>query len=322
MTKLKREDIHIISRHSNWSEKGVRTRLQKDVYTDPDNWHTFLRLFFISLGVGFTVAGILFFFAYNWADLHKFVKIGLIEGLIITFTLVMVFSKLKPDIKNILLTGTSILVGVLFAVFGQIYQTGANAYDLFLGWTMAVTLWAIVANYGPLWLVYIVLVNTTLFLYAEQVAHDWSFIFICTLLFVVNALFFGLFTFCSKRSQTYKAPIWLLHMLVLAIVSFTTLGIMNGILENYREPYEAPFFVLILLTTIAYGTGLYYGQKQKIGFYLSVIPLSIIILISTLLIDITDGEGAMLLLISLFIIIGVTFVIKNLITLQKKDTDV
>jgi uncharacterized membrane protein len=321
MTKLKREDIHLISRHSNWSEKGVRATLKETVYTDTTTWHTFLRLFFISLGVGFTVAGILFFFAYNWADLHKFIKIGLIEGLVVILTLVIVFSKIKPDIKNILLTGTSILIGVLFAVFGQIYQTGANAYDFFLGWTMAVTLWAIVANYGPLWLVYLTLINTTLFLYSEQVAHDWSFIFICTLLFIVNAICFAAFVLSSKLFSTYKAPIWLLHILVLAAVSFATLGIMDGILDNYKNTNGLTFFVLFLLTAISYSMGLYYGQKQKNGFYLSVIPLSIIILISAFLIDITEGKGGMLLLISLFIIISVTFVIKNLINLQKKETD-
>ena len=145
MEKIEREDIQIITRHSNWSEKSIDNILKKDIYSDKQSWHKFLRLFFISLGVGFTTAGIIFFFAYNWADLHKFIKIGLIEGLIISLTLVILFSKISLDIKNILFTGTSILVGVLFAVFGQIYQTGANAYDFFLGWTMFITIWVFVS---------------------------------------------------------------------------------------------------------------------------------------------------------------------------------
>lgn len=322
MAKLKREDIHLISRHSNWSEEGVQKALKETVYTDTGTWQTFLRLFFISLGVGFTVAGILFFFAYNWADLHKFVKIGLIEGLIITVTLVIVFSKLKPDIKNILLTGASILVGVLFAVFGQVYQTGANAYDLFLGWTMAITIWAIIANYGPLWLVYLTLINTTIFLYAEQVAHDWSFIFTCTVLAIVNTISFIAFLLSSKLSKAYKAPTWLLQAIVLAAVSFTTLGVMNGIFEHRKDSYDPFFFVLFIFAVIAYTVGIYQGQKQKNGFYLSVIPFSIIIMISTAIIEITQGDGGVLLLLSLFLVGSVTLVIKNLMNLQKEKTDV
>ncbi len=321
MAKLKREDIYIISRYSNWSEKGVKTALQKNVYTNAETWHTFLRLFFISLGVGFTVAGILFFFAYNWADLHKFIKIGLIEGLIVVMTLVIVFSKLKPDIKNILLTGTSILIGVLFAVFGQIYQTGANAYDLFLGWTLAITIWAIIANYGPLWFVYLLLINTTIFLYAKQVAHDWSFIFTCTLLAIVNTISFTSFLVCSKLSTMYKTSTWLLYVLILAAVSFATLGIMNGIFERTKDTYDFAFFVLFTFTAIAYTIGIYYGQKQRNAFYLSVIPLSIIIIVSTAIIEITEGDGGIFLFLSLFIIGSITLVIKNLMNLQKKKTD-
>ena len=182
MENIEREDIQIITRHSNWSEKSIDNILKKNIYSDKDSWLKFLRLFFISLGVGFTTAGIIFFFAYNWADLHKFIKIGFIEGLIIISTLVILFSKISLDVKNILLTGTSILVGVLFAVFGQIYQTGANAYDFFLGWTMFITIWVFVSNYAPLWLVFITLINTTLILYSQQVAQDWSEVFVFTLL--------------------------------------------------------------------------------------------------------------------------------------------
>ena len=95
MTKIEREDIQILTRHSNWSEKSIDNILKKDIYSDKESWHKFLRLFFISLGVGFTTAGIIFFFAYNWGDLHKFIKIGLIEGLIISLTLVVLFSKIS-----------------------------------------------------------------------------------------------------------------------------------------------------------------------------------------------------------------------------------
>ena len=123
MTKIEREDIQIIARHSNLSENSIDSILKKNIYSDKESWNKFLKLFFISLGIGFTTAGIIFFFAYNWADLHKFIKIGLIEGLIIISSLVILFSKTSLDVKNILLTGASVLVGVLFAVFGQIYQT-------------------------------------------------------------------------------------------------------------------------------------------------------------------------------------------------------
>jgi len=313
MEKIEREDIQIITRNSNWSEKSIDNILKKNIYSDKESWQKFLRLFFISLGVGFTTAGIIFFFAYNWADLHKFIKIGLIEGLIIISTLVILFSKISLDIKNILLTGTSILVGVLFAVFGQIYQTGANAYDFFLGWTIFVTIWVFVSNYAPLWLLFITLINTTLILYSQQVAQDWSEVFVFTLLFILNILFLTAFLYGKKINKEIKVPIWFSNLIALVSVSFGTIGIVFGIFDKN----QTSFFVLIIITSILYGVGIKYGLKLKSGFYLSIIPFSIIIIISAFLIKLSD-DGGMFFFISLFVIGSVTLVIKNLIDLQKK----
>ncbi len=313
MTKIERDDIHIISRHSNWPEGSIDKILKKEIYSNKESWQKFLRLFFVSLGVGFTTAGIIFFFAYNWAEFNKFIKLGLIEGLIITTTLIVLLSKLSLDIKKIVLTGTSVLVGVLFAVFGQIYQTGANAYDFFLGWTMFIAIWVAVSNFAPLWLVFITLVNTSLILYSQQVARDWSEVFVFTLLFIINVLFLTVSLVGKKVNEKIKAPIWFSNILSLASVSFGTIGIVAGIFDRK----ETPFFVLLILTSILYALGIRYGLKVKSGFYLSIIPLSVIFIISAALMKVSEDAG-MFFFISLFVVGSVTLVVKNLIHLQRK----
>jgi len=75
--------------------------------------------------------------------------------------------------------------------------------------------------------------------------------------------------------------------------------------------------VLIIITSVLYGIGIKYGLKVKSSFYLSIIPFSIIIIISAFLINISS-EAGMFLIISLFVIVSVTILIKNLIDLQKK----
>ncbi len=187
MTKITRAYIHLIRQHSNWSKEGIDNRLKRDVYNNSDAWKSFLQIALITLGVGFAVAGVIFFFAYNWADLNRFVKLGLIGSLILSTALLSLQESLNASLRKILLTASAMFVGALFAVFGQIYQTGANAYDFFMAWTIGILIWVVVANYAPLWLMFMVLVNTTLILYTQQVAHDWSFVFVCTLLFLVNS---------------------------------------------------------------------------------------------------------------------------------------
>ncbi|MGJ8743372.1 DUF2157 domain-containing protein [Polaribacter sp.] len=311
--KIEREDIQIISRHSNWSEKSINHVYKEKIYSTKESWLKFLNLLFISLGVGFTTVGILFFFAYNWTELHKFIKIGLIESLIVSITLIALFSKLKLDLKKILLTSASILVGVLFAVFGQIYQTGANAYDFFLGWTIAITLWVTVSNFAPLWLVFIVLVNTTFILYWQQVAHNWSEVFVFSVLFIINLCFLLIPFFGKKLNKELKQPIWFSNFIALGCVSYSTMGISFGLFSKQ----QTSLFVLIIITLVFYTLGIRYGLKAKKAFYLSIIPFSCIIIITAFLIKLSNDAG-MFFIISIFVIVSVTYVIKALIDLQKK----
>ncbi|WP_257669806.1 DUF2157 domain-containing protein [Parapedobacter tibetensis] len=313
MKDIQREDIHIISRHSNLTEQGIDSVLKEKVYNDKEAWQKFLRLFFITLGVGFTVSGIVFFFAYNWEDLHKFAKIGITEGLIIAITSLALLPKINANIRNIILTGAAVLVGVLFAVFGQIYQTGANAYDFFLAWTVFVTLWVLVANFAPLWLLYLILINATFILYAQQVAKDWSEVLVFSLLFIINTAVLVSAILLSKYKKIVDVPNWFLNIVALGCTTYATIGIVIGIFDKY----QIAFLILILIASIVYALGIWHGLKAKSGFYLSVVPFSLIVIVSALLIKISEGE-MMFLLVSLFIVASITLVIKNLIDIQKK----
>jgi uncharacterized membrane protein len=311
---MNREDIHIVARNSNLSEIEVNHALKDKIYNNAESWQKFLRLLFLSLGAGLTVSGIVFFFAYNWVDLHKFAKMGIIASLIVLSTLSTLLPQFNRTTKNIILTAVSILVGVLFAVFGQVYQTGANAYDFFLGWTVFISLWVIVANFPPLWLIYIALINTTFILYSQQVAYEWSGMLISMVLFIMNSIFLIGFILLSQWKLKIKVPFWLLYIIALAAVSFSTKGIIQGIYYEY-DGYQFWLFVLIVIAL--YSIGIKYGLKEKSGFYLTVIPFSLIIIITALLVNLSMDVG-MFLFISLFILISVTLVIANLINLQKK----
>lgn len=315
MSKINREIIQLISRHSNWSEKGISKALVDNVYADKTSWLGFLSWLFLGLGTAFTTAGIVFFFAYNWVDLHKFIKLGSIEGLIVVASLWALFARRKPFVSKLMLTTASVLAGVLYAVFGQVYQTGANAYDFFLGWTLSVTLWAIVSHFFPLWIIYIALINITLVLYVQQVAFNfyWNDMFPFALLMGVNALFLVLFVGLPTLTRIKKAPQWFVNILGLTVVGFATFGITNGIFEDKLPS----IYVLLISTLLLYGLGVWYGLKTRGLFYLSIIPFSVVTIISAFLLHLSDDAG-MLLTIGLFIIISITFLIKLLTKLQKK----
>lgn len=275
------------------------------------DWSRFVRILLLTLGIGFTVAGIIFFFAYNWDALPKFAKLSLTGGLLLVTTLLSLRPQFDPMIRNILLTAAAALVGVLFAVYGQIYQTGANAYDFFLAWTVFISIWVLVANFPPLWVLYLLLINTTILLYAEQVANHWSDTLVFTLLFLVNLVALIVSKFLMKAGKSI--PTWFTNLVALAAISFSTIGIVTGIFRNL----DLSFWLLLLLVALAYAAGIWYGLHQHSIFYLSIIPVSLIIIGSAWFLEISNDAGSFL-FISLFIIGSATLTIKYLLDLQKK----
>lgn len=316
--KIKRKDIYLFSRNSNLSEAELEKLLGSNVYADRDDWQKFIRIFFASLGIGFAAAGVVFFFAYNWGAIHKFIKFGLIESAIVIVAGLILATKFNLLIKNILLTGLAILVGVMFAVFGQVYQTGANAYDFFLGWTLCITLWVVISNFAPLWLLYLILANTTFILYYHQEATGWTDIFAYSFLFYFNAAVVIVAIWISEKKEDGFVSGWFVKLVTLASVSFSVIAIIIGIFDSF----ETIWFITIIISVLVYGLGIWYGLLSKTGFYIAIIAFSVIIIISSFLIKLTDDEPmVMFLLISIFIISGVTLVIKNLLKLQKKWAD-
>lgn len=317
MKKINSDDIHIVSRHSNLNADTAEQLFQTQVYRNKEDWKMFCKRALLTLGVSLTLAGIIFFFAYNWAELHKFVKLGLIEALIIGTTLCSFSKKINPLSRQFVLTAAAVLVGIFFAVYGQIYQTGANAYDFFLAWTLFITLWVILANFPPLWLIYILLINLTFYFYAEQVAVDWSSEVIINSLFIINTIFLICSLLANKMLENSQQvavifPNWFTTVLLLSAVSFSTIAAEYIIFSNESN------YPIVMLTLIAifYASGLYYGFKKRNSSYLTLIPLSIIILINSFFIREMDDEIG-LLITSAFSIFAVIIVVKSLLGIQK-----
>lgn len=134
-----------------------------------DQWKDVLGKLTMVFGVLLIVSGIILFGAYNWESLPRLAKLGLLQILLTGFWL---FSRLRPldsNEANSLLWGASLLVGAHMAVFGQVYQTGADSYTLFLAWSLLILPWCLISRSNLLWLTELVLFNLAFGLYWDQV---------------------------------------------------------------------------------------------------------------------------------------------------------
>lgn len=131
------------------------------------DWRHWLDRALLILGTALLCAGVIVFFAFNWAALHKFAKFGL---LVAALTLLAGFAAWRPtgDLAGrAALAGAQIVSGVLLAVIGQTYQTGADPWQLFALWTLLATPWAVAARAAPHWWIVLVIGNTALLRYGS-----------------------------------------------------------------------------------------------------------------------------------------------------------
>lgn len=312
---MDRADIYIISRNSNWSTTGVDNKLKADVYNDANAWKKFLRILLICFSIGFTTAGIVFFFAYNWNDLHRFAKIGLVEFVLLCVILLVVFIQ-NSLVKHTLLLAASLLVGALFAVFGQAYQTSATAYDFFLGWTSFVLLWVLVANFSFLWVLFLYLANVLVLLYFEKVLFNYSEFNRLIAIMLLNSFWLLLFLSLSKKYVYFKIPIWLINIVFMTIMCIATMGVIVGILEKFDQS-ALIFMVLAAIISIV---GLIYAYAKKNLAFLAMIPFAYIIVIATLFSKFLAEEWRFL-VDGLFVTIAVGYLIKYLLGIQKNWRD-
>lgn len=131
-------------------------------------WHLFVSQLCLWLGTVALAAAVIFFFAFNWDDLSRFAKFGLVEALIVAGLAACWWLDLDGMPGKAVLTALSLLTGALLALTGQVYQTGADPYELFGWWALLILPWAIVARFSPLWLIWLALGNLTILLYPQR----------------------------------------------------------------------------------------------------------------------------------------------------------
>jgi uncharacterized membrane protein len=132
---------------------------------DRSQWRAFLGRLSLWLGVLALAAAVIFFFAFNWDSLGRIAKLALVEAAIVAALLASWRLDLDGMAGKAVLTFLALLVGALLALTGQIYQTGADTWELFGWWAVLILPWALVGRFAPLWLFWLALLNLAAWLY-------------------------------------------------------------------------------------------------------------------------------------------------------------
>jgi len=135
---------------------------------DKLQWLRFLYGFVFTLGTVFLLLGIILFFAWNWSDLGAYQKLILVEGILIFSVICSFITRGEKLTGQLSVTIMCVMTGVVLAVYGQIYQTGADNYRLFTSWTLLILVPVMMIRFAPLWLFWVALMNLGLVLWTTQ----------------------------------------------------------------------------------------------------------------------------------------------------------
>ena len=254
----------------------------------------------LTLGVALLLSGIVFFFAYNWSQMSKFSKFALIEsGIIGAFILSMRQSSSKLT-SDMLLLAAAVLTGVVLAVYGQTYQTGADAYTLFLGWGVLISGWIFTARNGPLWVLWLILWNITLVTWYGQVINpdfERSPSVLVISLIVLNSCFILVREFLSKNRMWLKNKAGQLIPQLL-VLTCSTFYLLEYILSDSPFSYDSQGFIFPgILFSLGAHIGLFtlyrYIRLRSFPLFLSLAATSIVALglIGRILSELTDNIG-------------------------------
>lgn len=198
-----------------------------------NEWLRFSDILFAGMGTIFLLAGIVFFFAFNWDDLTKWHRFAIVEVAVIASTILAFILNLDKWAGRLALGASAILMGVALVVVSQEYQTGADSYRLFQIWLMLTIGWVLISRWNIMYLMWMILLNVTISLYWEQVIYtDWQ-----TLNFILlgaNAGFLFLWEGIARASR-FKFMVegrWFLYIVMLIAMTHATVLMSDFILDT------------------------------------------------------------------------------------------
>lgn len=243
-------------------------------------WGYWIGNLLLILGWAFILSGIIYFFAFNWHKMSSAYKFSSIQVLILV-CLAGAWAHSIDNLKGkLFLTGGCILIGVFLAVFGQIYQTGADSYLLFLGWAAIIAPFVMIGQFAPLWAIWLLLINITVVLFWEQglsiSSDEQSYLFIVLLVLNGTALVLREILF-NLKIECFQGR-WHRILLCLSILLISFIPISSYIMGKwYYSSLSLPMSALIgFLIQMSFLYFYRFEHRDRWVFAMTLLSLSII----------------------------------------------
>lgn len=130
-------------------------------------WALLIDRLLLWLGGLALACAVLFFVAFNWSDMGRLPRFALVQAALVLSAGIAVWGSASVMLFRVALTAAFLLIGVLLALVGQVYQTGADPWQLFFLWSLLTLPLVWVARFDALWVAWIGLLNLSVWLYSS-----------------------------------------------------------------------------------------------------------------------------------------------------------
>ena len=229
-----------------WVNEGVlpRERVHDALRTagvtpSAAQWRDFLERSLTWLGATLVAAAAVYFVAANWQALGRYAKFALIEGALVVALACVWWRELDSLAGRVALFAAAVLTGVLLALVGQVYQTGADTFELFAAWAFCILPWVLVAREPSLWVVWLALVDIAIVLYFRtNVARgigslDLLFVSRSALwcVLAIDAAALALWEYIATHRDGWLGVRWAPRLVAAGIAAIVTLLVIGDIME-------------------------------------------------------------------------------------------
>ena len=273
-----------------------------------------IKKFFLIFSIVFLIAGITSFTAYNWATMSNVEKLAVPSVLIIAGLVAYLFLE-KEIYKNLAIFFSSFMIGTLFAVYGQVYQTGADVWILFRNWAIFLIIPMVATGYYSVMTLFSIVVAISTSFYLDLYLSGAIVPFLSSLIFGVILM---VYPFLQKSFKFKFSDIFYYTMIGIFYISFIASGFAAIIVDDYS------FIALILYITFVGGVYLVgYGQLNKITIkILSITALGFfgVAFIMKMIKNIFFTNVTVYILLSLLVIIGtITAIVKSVDKIENEN---
>ena len=245
------------------------------------SWQRYLNLLFLLLTIGFLTSGVVTLIAANLDYFSDLAKIYGLQTLLVVTVVLGIYcfilesrrqakEKLKWKTYSLFFV-VSVLIGGLFALVGQTYQTGADVWQLFAVWTLCQLPFLLLFPNVASALLFAATANVAFYLFNEQNSHNSM----CYAV-LINA---GLLVISELFSKTFHDQHWRILPKVFLVLTFVNLfGLIVKIHDMYAYAWDE-FGLLSLssfLIAIPASIAFYVYHKYRFDFInliISVIAL-------------------------------------------------